>query len=109
MTYGGDLSSKGILILGHADVITMLFSLVPSLLGLYLSLLGLSSQLLSMNFELLGFFQFFLKGCHLLLGRSQLIFGLTQKLPLLLSLPLSTLQGRISTLFDLFLLGQLFP
>ena len=109
MTYGGDLSSEGILILDHADVVTMLFNLVPSLLGLYLSLLGLSSQLLSMTFELLGFFQFFLKGCHLLLGRSQLIFGLTHKLPLLLSLPFSTLQGRISTLFDLFLLGQLFP
>ena len=109
MTYGVDLSSEGILILGHADVVTMLFSLVPSLFGLYLSLLGLSSQLLRMTFELLGFFQFFLKGCHLFLGRSQLIFGLTQKLPLLLSLPLSTLQGRISTLSNLFLLGQLFP
>ena len=62
MTYGGDLSSEGILNLDHVDVVTMLFSLVPSLLGLYLSLLNLGSQLLSMTFELLGFFQFFLKG-----------------------------------------------
>ena len=63
MTYGRDLCSKGILSLGHANIVTMLFSLVPSLLGLYLCFLSLGSQLLSMTFELLGFFQFLLKGC----------------------------------------------
>ena len=93
----------------------MLFSLVPSLLSLILSLLGLyfcllslSSQLLSMIFELLGFFQLLLKGCYFLFGRSQPILSLTQKLPLLLGLPLSALQGRISTLSGIFLLNQLF-
>ena len=86
----------------------MLFDLVPSLLGLYLYFLGLDSQLLSMTFELLGFFQFLLKGCQLLLGRNQLILGLTQKLPLLLGLPLSAFQGRISTFSSDFLFSQLF-
>ena len=108
-TYGEDLCSEGNLNLGHADVVTMLFNLIPSFLGLYLCLLSLSPQLLSLIFEFQGFFQFLLKGYHLLLRISQLILCLAQKLPLLLGLPFSALQGRISTLFGLFLLSQFFP
>ena len=93
LTHGRDLCPESILSLGYTDIITMLFSLVLSLLSLYFCLLGLSSQLLSMIFELLGFFQLLLKGCYFLFGRNQLILGLTQKLSLLLGLPLSTLQG----------------
>ena len=56
MTYGEDLNSEGVLSLSHANVVSMLFSLIPSLLGLYLSLFSLGSQFLNMTFELLGFF-----------------------------------------------------
>ena len=107
-TYSGDLCSKGILSLGHTDVVTMLFNLVPSFLGLYLCLFSLSPQLLSLIFKFLGFFQFLLKGSRLFLGRSQLILGLTQKLSLLLGLPFSALQSHISTLSGIFLLSQHF-
>ena len=107
LIYGRDLCPESILNLGYTDIVTMLFSLVPSLLSLYFCLLGLSSQLLSMIFELLGFFQLLFKSGYFLFGRGQLILGLTQKLPLLLGLPLSALQGRISTLSGLFLLSQL--
>ena len=79
-----DLCPEAILDLGYADVVTMLFIIVPSLLGL-------SSQFFSLILELLGFFQFLPEGCYLLLGRSQLIIGLTQALPLILGLSLSAL------------------
>ena len=75
-TYGRDLYPEGILGLGYANVITMLFNLVPSLLGLYFCLLDLSSQFFSLILELLGFFQFLFEGYYLLLGRSQLIIDL---------------------------------
>ena len=86
MTYGRDLCPKGILGLGYTDVVAMLFSLFPCLLGLYFCFLCLI-------FELLGFFQLFLKSCHLFPGSSQLISGLAQAFPLVLGLPLRTLQG----------------
>ena len=108
-TYGRDLCPEGILGFGYADVVTMLFSLVPSLLGLYFCILSLIFQFFSLILELLGFFQFLLEGCYLLLGRSQLVIGLTKALPLILGLSLSALQSRVSTLLGFFLLGQLLP
>ena len=85
-TYGRDLCSKGILGLSYTDVVAMLFRLFPCLLDLYFCFLCLI-------FELLGFFQLFLKSCHLFPGSSQLISGLVQALPLVLSLPLHAFQG----------------
>ena len=107
--YDRDLCSEGILGLGYADVVAMLFSLIPCLLGLYFCLLRLNFCLYGRIFEPLGFFQLLFKGCHLFPGSSQLIIGLMQALPLILGLSLCTLQSRVSTLTGMFLISQLFP
>ena len=108
LIYGKNLCLEGILGLGYTDIVTMLFSLIPSPLGLYFCLLGLSSQFFSLILELLGFFQFLPENYYLLLGRSQLVIGLTKALPLILVLSLSALQSQVSTPPGLLLLGQLF-
>ena len=60
-TYLWDLGPKGILCLGHANVVSMLLSLVPGLFCLFLSLLSLS-------LSRLDFLQLLLQGNNMLLG-----------------------------------------
>ena len=103
-TYDWDLCPEGILGLCYADIVTMLFNLVPRLLGLYFCLLGLSFYFFGLIFEPLGFFQLLPKGCHLFPRSSQLIIGLTLVLPLILGLSLCALQSRVSTPPSFFLL-----
>ena len=95
--YGRDLCPEGILGLSYANVIAMLFSLIPCLLDLYFCLFYLGFCFLSLIFESLGFFQLFSKDCHLFPRSSQLIIGLTQAFSLILGLSLCTLQSRVST------------
>ena len=85
-----------------------MLSLVPSLLDLNLCLFGLSFGFFNLILKSLGFFQLFLENCHLFLRSIQLISGLAQVLPLVLGLPLCTLQGQVSTLVGMLLIGQLF-
>ena len=86
----------------------MLFGLIPFFLSLGFCLLRLSLCFLRLVFEPLGFLQLFPKGHQLLLGGSQLVIGLTHELPLVLDLPLCTLQNRANTLPSMLLVGQLF-
>ena len=107
-TYSRDLCPEGILGLGYANVVAMLFSLFVRLLGLYFCFLRLGLCFLGLIFELLGFFQLFLKCCHLFLSSSYLVSGFAQTLPLFLGLPLYAFQGRVSVTANLLLTGQLF-
>ena len=66
-THSWDLCPKGFLDLNYSEVVTLLLSLVPGLLGLNLCLLGLSSGLFNLIFKPLGFFQLSFEGCHLFL------------------------------------------
>ena len=106
--YGRDLCPEGILGLSHADVIAMLLGLIFFFLNLDFCLLHLSFGFFRLIFKLLGFLQLFLKGCQLLLGSSQLVIGLTHEFPLILGLPLCTLQSQVSTFPSMLLVGQLF-
>ena len=87
---------KGVLGLGHANIISMLLCFVPGLFCLFLGLLSLSLS----HLDLL---QLLLQGDNLLLEGSQLVFGITQKQPLALGLPLHRIQGSGGT-FPLLLL-----
>ena len=106
--YDEDLCLEDILGLSHADVIGMLLGLIFFFFSLGFCFLRLSFGFLCLIFESLGFLQLFLKGCQLLLRRNQLVIGLTHEFPLILGLPLCTLQSLVNTFRSVLLVGQLF-
>ena len=108
MAHSWDLCPKGFLGLNYHEVVTLLLSLIPSLLGLNLCLLGLNFGSFNLILKPLGFLQLFLEGCHLFLRSIQLISSLAQALSLVLGLPLCAFQGRVSTPTGMLLIGQLF-
>ena len=90
-TYSWDLCPKGFLSLSYPEVVTLLLSLIPGLLGLNPRLLGLRFGFFNLILKPLGLPQLFPEGCHLILRSLQLISGLAQVLPLILGLPLCAL------------------
>ena len=74
--HGRDLCPKGILGLNYADVVAMLLSLIPLLLGFDLVLLSLLFNFLGQVHKFVSLLQLLLQGCHLLLGRNQLPLNL---------------------------------
>ena len=91
MAYGWDLCTKGFLDLSYFEVVTLLLSFAPSLLGLNPRLLGLSFGFFNLILKPLGLLQLFPKGYHLFLRSLQLINGLVQAFSLILGLPLCAL------------------
>ena len=71
-TYGRDLCPKGVLGLNYVDVVAMLLSLVPLLLGFDLVLLSLQFNFFGQVLKFVSLLQLLLQGCHLLLGHNQL-------------------------------------
>ena len=91
MTHSGDFCPKSVLGLSYADVVAMLLSLIPLLLGFDLILLSLQFGFFGQILKLVSLLQLLLQGYDLLLGRNQLPLNLVGQLSLALGLSLSTL------------------
>ena len=76
MAHGEDLYSKSVLSFSYADVVIVLFSLVPLLLGFDLVLPSLQFGFFGQVLKFVSLLQLLLQGCHLLLGRNQLPLNL---------------------------------
>ena len=72
MAHGRDFCLKGVLGLSYVDVVAMLLSLVPLLLGFDLVLLSLKFSFFGQVLKFVSLLQLRLQGCHLLLGHNQL-------------------------------------
>ena len=69
-THDRDLCPKGVLGFSYADVVAMLLSLIPLLLGFDLVLLSLQFSFFGQVLKFVSLLQLLLQGCHLLLGRN---------------------------------------
>ena len=74
--HGRDLCPKSVLGLSYADVVAVLPSLIPLILGFDLVLPSLQFGFFGQVLKFVSLLQLLLQGCHLLLGRNQLPLNL---------------------------------